>query len=34
MRVQTYIKYYSTERVQWTLKKMTPDQFRSHRLAA
>ncbi|MDO3682132.1 hypothetical protein Q3C12_34615 [Paenibacillus ehimensis] len=28
------MKYYSTERVQWTLKKMTPDQFRSHRLAA
>lgn len=33
-RVQTYMHYYNSERYQWTLKKMTPDQFRSHLLAA
>jgi putative transposase len=32
-RVNDYIAYYNSERYQWTLKKMTPDQFRSHLLA-
>lgn len=27
-RVADYISYYNSERYQWTLKKMTPDQFR------
>ncbi|WP_156949684.1 IS3 family transposase, partial [Paenibacillus sp. FSL R7-269] len=26
--------YYNSERYQWTLKKMTPDEFRSHLLAS
>ncbi|WP_146066422.1 IS3 family transposase, partial [Brevibacillus laterosporus] len=26
--------YYNSERYQWSLKKMTPDEFRSHLLAA
>ncbi|WP_372829096.1 MULTISPECIES: IS3 family transposase [unclassified Paenibacillus] len=26
--------YYNTERYQWTLKKMTPDEYRSHLIAA
>jgi putative transposase len=34
MRVNNYIMYYNSERYQWTLKKMTPDEFRSHLLAA
>ncbi|MFC0330007.1 IS3 family transposase, partial [Paenibacillus sepulcri] len=25
---------YNSERYQWTLKKMTPDEFRSHLLTA
>lgn len=33
-RVEEYIHYYNTERYQWTLKKMTPDEFRSHLLTA
>lgn len=33
-RVKAYIDYYNSERYQWTLKKMTPDQFRSHLLTA
>lgn len=33
-RVQAYMDYYNSERFQWTLKKMTPDQFRSHLLTA
>ena len=33
-RVDRYITFYNTERYQWTLKKMTPDEFRSHLLAA
>lgn len=32
-RVSEYIAYYNSERYQWTLKKMTPDEFRSHLLA-
>jgi putative transposase len=35
-RVGDYIAFYNSERYQWTLKKMTPDQFdhfRSHLLA-
>jgi putative transposase len=33
-RVDDYIEYYNFGRYQWTLKKMTPDEFRSHLLAA
>ena len=33
-RVHEYIAYYNTRRYQWTLKKMTPDQYRSHLLSA
>lgn len=33
-RVDSYIDYYNSERYQWTLRKMTPDQFRSHLLTA
>ncbi|WP_258171234.1 IS3 family transposase [Paenibacillus sp. R14(2021)] len=29
-----YITYYNSERYQWTLKMMTPDEFRSHLLTA
>nr|WP_239551561.1 IS3 family transposase [Paenibacillus elgii] len=29
-----YVIHYNSERYQWTLKKMTPDEFRSHLLAA
>ncbi len=32
-RVADYISYYNSERYQWTLKKMTPDEFRGHLLA-
>lgn len=32
-RVVDYIAYYNSERYQWTLKKMTPDEFRGHLLA-
>ncbi|WP_246054367.1 IS3 family transposase [Paenibacillus anaericanus] len=28
------MEYYNTERYQWTLKQMTPDEFRSHLLTA
>ncbi|WP_235550485.1 IS3 family transposase [Paenibacillus sp. Soil750] len=28
------MSYYNSERYQWGLKKMTPDEFRSHLLAA
>jgi len=28
--VQRYVHYYNNERPQWTLKKMTPVEFRSH----
>lgn len=33
-RVEEYIYYYNSARYQWTLKKMTPDQYRSHLLTA
>lgn len=33
-RVADYIAYYNSERYQWTLKKMTPDEFRGHLLAS
>ncbi|HEU4964427.1 MAG TPA: IS3 family transposase [Bacilli bacterium] len=33
-RVDAYIEYYNSGRYQWTLKKMTPDEFRSHLIAA
>jgi putative transposase len=32
-RIDEYIAYYNTARYQWSLKKMTPDEFRSHLLA-
>ena len=32
--VAEYIHYYNAERYQWTLKQMTPDEYRSHLLAA
>ena len=32
-RVTEYITYYNSERYQWTLNKMTPDEFRGHLLA-
>ncbi|MNC28708.1 Integrase core domain protein [compost metagenome] len=32
--VAEYIQYYNSERYQWTLKKMTPDEYRSHLLVA
>jgi putative transposase len=33
-RVDNYIEYYNTDRYQWTLKKMTPDEYRNHLLTA
>lgn len=33
-RVSDYIELYNTYRYQWTLKKMTPQEYRSHLLAA
>ncbi|WP_156510102.1 IS3 family transposase, partial [Paenibacillus macquariensis] len=33
-QVDDYITYYNSERYQWALKKMTPDEFRSHLLTA
>jgi putative transposase len=33
-RVNEYILTYNTERYQWGLKKMTPDEYRSHLLTA
>jgi transposase InsO family protein len=33
-RVNDYIEYYNTDRYQWTLKGMTPDEFRDHLLIA
>ena len=32
--IDEYIEYYNSERYQWTLKKMTPDEYRSHLLTA
>ncbi|WP_370251113.1 MULTISPECIES: IS3 family transposase [unclassified Exiguobacterium] len=32
--VDAYIDYYNSERKQWNLKKMTPEQYRSHLIAA
>ena len=32
--VDKYIKYYNYDRYQWTLKKMSPVQYRTHLLAA
>jgi putative transposase len=34
VRVNDYISFYNSERYQWTLKKMTPDEFRNHLLTA
>ncbi|HEU4962242.1 MAG TPA: IS3 family transposase [Bacilli bacterium] len=31
--VDAYMEYYKSGRYQWTLKKMTPDEFRSHLMA-
>jgi putative transposase len=33
-RINEYILEYNTERYQWGLKKMTPDEYRSHLLTA
>ncbi|MDT8976363.1 IS3 family transposase [Paenibacillus sp. chi10] len=33
-RINEYIHFYNTERYQWTLKKMTPNEYRNHLLAA
>lgn len=33
-RINNYIEYYNTDRYQWTLKKMTPDEYRNHLLTA
>lgn len=33
-RVNQYILFYNTERYQWNLKQMTPDEYRSHLLSA
>jgi len=33
-RIDEYISYYNSERYQWTLKQMTPDEYRSHLLIA
>lgn len=33
-RVADYIAYYNSERYQWTIKQMTPDEYRSHLLTA
>lgn len=33
VRVRDSISFYNSERYQWTLKKMTPDEFRGHLLA-
>lgn len=32
-RIDDYIEFYNTYRYQWTLKKMTPWEYRSHLLA-
>lgn len=32
--VEEYIQYYNSERFQWTLKKMTPDEYRNHLIVA
>ncbi|WP_020372024.1 MULTISPECIES: transposase [Bacillales] len=31
-QINDYIMYYNSGRYQWSLKKMTPDEFRSHLL--
>ncbi|MFD9628241.1 IS3 family transposase, partial [Peribacillus muralis] len=31
--IERYIDYYNTERKQWTLKKMAPENYRSHLVA-
>jgi len=33
-RINEYTHFYNTERYQWTLKKMTPNEYRNHLLAA
>jgi len=33
-RINEYIHLYNTKRYQWTLKKMTPNEYRNHLLAA
>lgn len=33
-RVNDYIHFYNAERYQWTLKKMTPNEYRNHLLTA
>ena len=33
-KIENYMEYYNSARYQWGLKKMTPEQYRSHLLAA
>jgi putative transposase len=33
-KIENYMEYYNSARYQWGLKKMTPDQYRGHLLAA
>jgi len=32
--VNEYIEYYNTDRYQWKLKKMTPNEYRNHLLSS
>ena len=32
--IDDYISYYNQDRYQWSLKKMTPEQYRNHLLSA
>ncbi|MEK3721301.1 IS3 family transposase [Paenibacillus sp. FSL H8-0034] len=32
-QIEEYIHFYNSERFQWELKQMTPDEYRSHLLA-
>ncbi|WP_082084191.1 IS3 family transposase [Paenibacillus beijingensis] len=32
--INEYITFYNSESYRWTLKRMTPDEFRSHHTAA
>ncbi|WP_460291196.1 IS3 family transposase, partial [Bacillus cereus] len=34
LMIDEYIEYYNTSRKQWNLKKMTPEAYRSHLIAA
>ncbi len=34
LKISEYMDYYNNERKQWTLKKMTPVEYRTHLLAS